>query len=362
MDTTQVISIIGGLVFGVLIGYFVRHSLAKKRAGSIEQKIESKLEDAEKKSKEIILKAEEKATSLLSDFRKQESDQKVQLGNLENRLIKREEILDKKLLGLSDEEAKIKSKEEELKVKEGELGKLKEETRVQLEKISGLSREEAKNELFKEIKETSNQDLSLAIQKIEKERRDEIEKKASEVIATALGRFARSQVAEMTTTSFHLPDEDLKGKIIGREGRNIRALERATGVELVIDETPDNIIISSFDPFRREVTRLALEKLIKDGRIQPAKIEEKVEEAKQELNKRIIEIGEAATMEVGIYDLPKELVQLIGRLHFRTSYGQNVLMHSIEMAHLAGMIAAELGLRVEGAKKSALLHHIRQTT
>ena len=358
METTQVISVIGGLVFGVLIGYFVRHSLAKKRAGSIEQKIESRLEDAERKSKEIVLKAEEKATSLLSDLRKQESDRKSELSNLENRLIKREEILDKKLLGLGDEEAKIRSKEEELKTKEGELGKLKEETRVQLEKISGLSREEAKNELFKEIKETSNQDLSLAIQKIEKERRDEVEKKASEIIATALGRFARSQVAEMTTTSFHLADEDLKGKIIGREGRNIRALERATGVELVIDETPDNIIISSFDPFRREVTRLALEKLIKDGRIQPAKIEEKVEEAKQELNKRIIEIGEAATMEVGIYDLPKELVQLIGRLHFRTSYGQNVLMHSIEMAHLAGMIAAELGLRVEVAKKGALLHDI----
>lgn len=347
-----------GLVFGATVGYFVRHLLAKRRAGSIEQKINSKLEDAEKASRAVVLKAEEKAAGLLSDIRRQEQEQKSQLSNLENRLIKREEVLDKNLSALGDDEKKLKQSEEELKNKEIELEKIKQETRAKLEKLSGLSKEEAQAALFKELKESNSQDLAVFLQRIDKERRDEIEKKSSEIIATALGRFARSQVAELTTTTFHLPDEDLKGKIIGREGRNIRALERATGVELVIDETPDSIVISSFDPFRREIARLALEKLIKDGRIQPAKIEEKVEEAKQELNKRVTELGEQATLEVGIYDLPKEIVELLGRLHFRTSYGQNVLLHSIEMAHLAGMIANELGLRVEVAKKGALLHDI----
>ncbi len=185
-----------------------------------------------------------------------------------------------------------------------------------------------------------------------------MEKKAIGIITTALQRYARTHVSELTTTTFPLTDEELKGKIIGREGRNIRALERATGVELVIDETPDSIVISSFDPYRREVARLALMKLIKDGRIQPAKIEEKVEEAKAELSKRVLEVGEAAAMEVGVYGLPKEILQLLGRLHFRTSYGQNVLTHSIEMAHIAGMIASELGLNVEVTKKGALLHDI----
>ncbi|MEK7496005.1 MAG: ribonuclease Y, partial [Patescibacteria group bacterium] len=192
----------------------------------------------------------------------------------------------------------------------------------------------------------------------EKSRREEIERQSVEIITTAIQRYARSHVAEITTSVFNLGDEDLKGKIIGREGRNIRALERATGVEFIIDEAPDSIVISSFDPARREVARMALSKLIKDGRIQPAKIEEKVEEAKQELSKKIMEIGENAAYEVGIYDLPKEIIQLLGRLHFRFSYGQNALIHSIETAYLSSMIAAELGLNVEVAKKAALLHDI----
>ncbi|MEK7115205.1 MAG: ribonuclease Y, partial [Patescibacteria group bacterium] len=193
---------------------------------------------------------------------------------------------------------------------------------------------------------------------LEQHRRDEIEKKSVEIITTAIQRYARSHVADLTTTAFNIGNEDLKGKIIGREGRNIRALERLTGVEIVIDEAPDTIVISSFDPMRREIARLALEKLIKDGRIQPAKIEEKVAEAQTELVKRTQEMGEAAAFEVGIIDLPKEILQLIGRLHFRTSYGQNMLVHSIEMAHIAGMMAGELGLNVEVAKKGALLHDI----
>ncbi|TSC82500.1 MAG: uncharacterized protein G01um101420_333 [Parcubacteria group bacterium Gr01-1014_20] len=354
ISTTSIIAVVLGLVGG----YLVRHFWASRQSNSIEQKIKDKLVTAEEKSKKLVLEAENKAASLLAEIRKEERDQKTQLSGLETRLLRREEILDKKLLSMGEEESSLKAKSEELKSKEEEVQKIKEQTKGQLEKLSGLSREQAREELLREVKESSSQDLAATLQKIDKERHEQIEKKASEVITIALQRFARSQVAEFTTTIFHLNDEEIKGKIIGREGRNIRTLERATGVEFVIDETPDSIVISSFDPFRREVARLALEKLIKDGRIQPAKIEEKVEEAKQELNKRIVEIGEAASMEVGIYDLPKEIIQLLGRLHFRTSYGQNVLMHSIEMAHIASMIAAELGLNTEVAKKGALLHDI----
>ena len=208
------------------------------------------------------------------------------------------------------------------------------------------------------VKEDRAQDLAQLVQKIDRENREEVEKRASEIITTALQRYARSHVSEITTTLFPLSDEDLKGKIIGREGRNIRALERATGVEFIIDEAPEAIIISSFDPFRREVARLALERLIKDGRIQPAKIEEKVEEAKAELAKRTQEIGEAAAQDLGIFDLPKEILQMVGRLHFRTSYGQNVLTHSVEMAYISEMMARELGLNAEVAKKGAFLHDI----
>ena len=211
---------------------------------------------------------------------------------------------------------------------------------------------------MRRAKEDRSNDLAQSIQKIDRENREEVEKRANDIITIALQRYARSHVAEMTTTIFHLEDEELKGKIIGREGRNIRALERATGVEFIIDEAPDGIIISSFDPFRREVARLALEKLVKDGRIQPAKIEESVETAKADLVKRTQEIGEQAAQDLGVFDLPKELLQMIGRLHFRTSYGQNVLVHSVEMAYIAEMMARELGLNAEVAKKGALLHDI----
>ena len=201
-------------------------------------------------------------------------------------------------------------------------------------------------------------ELTGLLQKFEKEKRDVAEKRALEVITTALQRYSRSHVADLTTSAVILPNEELKGKIIGREGRNIRALERLTGVEVIVDETPESITISSFDPLRREIAKMALEKLIRDGRIQPVKIEEKVEEAKQELDQRIKEIGEAAAYEASILDLPKEIIFLLGKLNYRTSYGQNVLIHSIEMAHLAGMMASELGVNIEVAKKGALLHDI----
>ncbi|MFH0890888.1 MAG: ribonuclease Y [Candidatus Liptonbacteria bacterium] len=348
----------GALVLGALAGYLIRRFQIINLNSSLEQSGKRKAEEAESKAKEIILEAKEKAASLLTEVKNDEREQKNRLAALESRLIEREESLDKKLSNIERGENELRRYAEELKNKQAEVEVGREKINAELQRVAKLTEPDAKAELFARIKEQNSQELAQTLQKIEKERHDEIEKKSMEIITVALQRYARSHISEATTTIFPLDDEELKGKIIGREGRNIRALERATGVEFVIDEAPDAVVISSFDPFRREVARLALQKLVKDGRIQPAKIEEKVEEAKQELNKRIVEIGEAATMEVGVYDLPKEIISLLGRLHFRTSYGQNVLTHSIEMAYLAAMMASELGLNVEVSRKGALLHDI----
>lgn len=349
----------GALIFlGLVIGYFIRQLIAVRQANSVEQKIRRQLEEAKAKAKELILEAQEKATNLLEEAKKEEREGKLQLTRLEERLLKKEEQLEQEAANLKAKENRIIQEVEKLKSVKSEIEELKQKALKELERIAGLSATEAREWLLKSIKERYQQEIISIIQKLERERREEIERRSLEIMTTAIQRYARSHVSEVTTAVFNLDDEDLKGKIIGREGRNIRALERATGVELIIDETPDSIVISSFDPVRRELAKLALQKLIKDGRIQPAKIEEKVEEARQELNKRIIELGENAAYEVGIYDLPKEIIQLLGRLHFRVSYGQNVLTHSIEAAYLASMMAAELGLNVEVAKKAALLHDI----
>jgi ribonuclease Y len=343
---------------GLVAGYYIRRAHALRDASSAEQKIKTQLDSAHAESKRLLAEAKEKAAAVLLEAQNDEREHKSKITSLEERLLQREETLDKKLTALGAEEARAKNKEEELKTREAKAADVEGQMAKKLEAISGLTVQEAKEDLIRQMKKGSEQELAQSLQKLEKERFDDVEKRANEIITIALQRYARSHVSELTTSAFPLGDEDLKGKIIGREGRNIRALERATGVELIIDEVPDTIIISSFDPYRREVARLALSKLIKDGRIQPAKIEEKVEEAKQELQKRIQEVGEAAAMEVGVYDLPKELLQLLGRLHFRTSYGQNVLTHSMEMAYISAAMAAELGLNVEVAKKGALLHDI----
>ncbi|HEY4526116.1 MAG TPA: ribonuclease Y [Candidatus Paceibacterota bacterium] len=348
----------GALALGALAGYLIRKSQIVNLNSSLEQEGKRKVDEAETKAKEIVLEAKEKAAAFVTEAKNDEREQKNRLASLESRLIEREETLDKKLSNIERGENELRRYAEELKNKQAEVELSREKIGSELQRVAKLTEQGAKEELFVKIKSESSQELAQTLQKIEKERHDEIEKKSMEIITIALQRYARSHISEATTTIFPLEDEELKGKIIGREGRNIRALERATGVEFVIDEAPDAVVISSFDPYRREVARLALQKLVKDGRIQPAKIEEKVEEAKQELNKRITEIGEAATMEVGVYDLPKEIVQLLGRLQFRTSYGQNVLTHSIEMAYLAAMMASELGLNVEVARKGALLHDI----
>ena len=345
-------------VVGGIFGYVLRQFVALRSKSGIEQKIKEKLEEAKLKAGELILEAQEKSAGLIEQSKKEERERKIQLDRMEERLIGKEENLEKEVNNLRQKESKLGEEFEKIKNKESEIFVLKSKAEEEIGKIAKLTVEEAKELILKKIQESHQKEFASVIQKLEKERTGEIEKKSLDIMTTAIQRYSRSHVSEVTTTIFHLENEDLKGKIIGREGRNIKALERLTGAELVVDEAPDYIVISSFDPTRREIARLALEKLIKDGRIQPSKIEEKVEEAKQELNKRITEIGDETVYEVGIYDLPKEIIQLLGRLHFRTSYGQNVLVHSIEAAHLAAMMASELGLNVEVAKKAALLHDI----
>lgn len=348
----------GFLLLGVVVGYFVRQSIATRRANSSEQKLKVQLEASRNEAREIVLKAKDSAVGIIEVAQKEERDRTAQLNRFEERLLRLQEDLERQLKEVGVKEGKVKDDFGVIETIRGEAEKARGEIMATLEKIASMTSGEAREKLFAQVLEEHKKEMALVMQKLEKERRDEVEKKSIGIITTVLQRYARAHVSELTTSTFILPNEDLKGKIIGREGRNIRTLERLTGAEIVIDESPEAITISSFDPMRRELTRMTLEKLIKDGRIQPAKIEEKVEEARQELAKRVQEYGEAAAYELGIVDLPKEVLQVLGRLHFRTSYGQNVLDHSVEMAHIAAMLAAELGLRVDIAKKGALLHDL----
>lgn len=356
--TTIILSAGAALVAGLAIGYFVRHFIVSKRSLAVEKKITNRLEESRIEANKIILEAQEKAARILEDIKKEERERKVQVDKLEERLLKREESLEQYNVDVREKEKQVQADLTRLAEAKDLVAKAKERVEQELQRVAGLSVDEAKASLFEDIKQRYQQDVLEYVAKMMQHRQDDVEKKMIEILTTVMQRYSRSSAAEFTTTSVQLPDEDFKGKIIGKEGRNIRALERLTGVELIVDETPDTIVVSSFDPVRREVAKIALEKLIKDGRIQPAKIEEKVEEAKQEVTKKMQEAAEAAVYEIGIFDLPKEIVQILGRLHFRTSYGQNVLRHSVEVALFAGMIAEELGLNVDVAKRGALLHDI----
>jgi ribonuclease Y len=332
--------------------------VALGKISSLESEIREKLSSSEQEAKEVVLTAKDKAASILTEAQKEERERKQELRRLEERLLNKEDSLEKQRVELESKEGTLKEEQSSLKEKEEDAKNLEEKIKSELEKVSGLSREEAKTRLFEEIQKTHDEEMLEVLGKLEREKKETVEAKALDIITSSIQRYARNHVTDITTSIVNLPNEEIKGKIIGREGRNIRTFERLTGVEVIIDETPESLLLSSFDPLRREVARIALEKLIADGRIQPAKIEEKVEEAKEELDERIERIGEEAAYEVGILDLPKEILKLLGRLNYRTSYGQNVLSHSIEMTHISGMMAAELGLNVEVAKKGALLHDI----
>lgn len=346
------------LIIGGALGYFIRQIFAAQQATTNEFKIKSQLETAKNEARAIVLEAKDKAAEIALEGQKEQQEMKAQLMRLEARVTKREEAIDAKTEELKKEESFLKQEVEKVRSARGKIDELRERAANELERVSSLSRDVARGELMKRVEEEARNDLALALQKLTKDRHEEIEKKSLEIITTAVQRYARSHTAENTVSTIMLPSDDLKGKIIGKEGRNIRTLERMTGVEIIVDETPEAITISSFDPMRREIAKVALEKLIKDGRIQPAKIEEKVEEAKAEVHERLKKAGEEAAYEVGILDLPREIILLLGRLLFRTSYGQNVLEHSIEVAHIAGMLAAELKANVDIAKRGALLHDI----
>jgi len=357
MNAFILVSLVG-VVLGIGVGYWIRQVISQRRADSVEVKIKNQLEEARNKAREVVLAAKDKAAATLDEAKNEEKDRKKELILLEQKLTHREDILNQRLTESEKKSRDLDQNLNKLRVIKARIEELRQEAEKELERIANLSLQEARQELFKKIEEGSKQETIELLKKLEREKRDEIEKQALEIMRVAIQRFSRSNVGEITTSFVTIPDEEMKGKIIGREGRNIRTLERLTGVDIIIDETPDTITLSSFDPIRRETAKVALEKLIKDGRIQPARIEEKVEEAKKEINEKIREAGENAVYEVGVLDLPKEIIYLLGRLNYRQSYGQNVLRHSIEAAQLAGMIAAELGVNIETAKRAALLHDI----
>lgn len=348
----------GGLIVGSVLGYYARRSIAKRQSQTVEAKLEKLISEAKIEARDIIFRAKEKAVKALDELKKEEQRRSDEYAKTRRRLEQREELLDRKESEVKNEERNLKLRVEQVKKVREEINELREKEIQNLEKISGFSRDKAKEELLKFAETQYQKDLFEQLKKLEGGGREELEKKGREIMATAMQRFDASQITEMTTTTVSLPSDEMKGRIIGKEGRNIKTLERLTGVDVIVDETPETIVVSGFDPVRRQVAKLALEKLMADGRIQPARIEEMVEKAKEEINVKIKEAGEIAVYDVGVVGLDPRLVQLLGRLRFRTSFGQNVLMHSLESAHLAGMLAAELGADVAVAKKAALLHDI----
>ncbi|MBU4284819.1 ribonuclease Y [Patescibacteria group bacterium] len=346
------------LIFGSILGYLARQSIAKRRANTAESRIEKLVNEAKAQAQEIILKAKDRVVNALDEIKKEETKRQEEYRRIQTRLDKREEMFDAKDRKLENEEKEFQEKVEKVRSIKVELETLKQQEIEILEKISKLSEAEAKQQILKSVEEQNKEEIFAKIQKLEKSGKEELEKKANNIMVTALQRYASSQAAEVTTTIVTLPNNEIKGRIIGREGRNIKTLERLTGVEVIIDDTPETLIISGFDPTRRQIAKIALEKLMVDGRIQPARIEEMVDKAKTEIESKIKEAGEAAVYDVGIVGLDPRLVNLLGKLTFRTSFGQNVLLHSIEAAHLSGMLASELGADPIICKKGALLHDI----
>jgi len=358
IELIPLIVAIGSLIVGSILGYFARQSIAKRQAHTAEAKLNKLITEAKSQAQEIVLKAKDKAVKALDEIKKEETRREEETRRVQQRLEKKEEILEIKTNKLEVERNELKDKVERVREIKSELERLKEEEIRILEKIAKLSQSQAKKELLKLIEDRNKEEVFARIQKLEKFGKEELEKKARDIMVSTLQRYASSQAGDVTTTTVSLPNDEIKGKIIGREGRNIKTLERLTGVEVIIDDTPETILVSGFDPIRRQIAKLTLDKLITDGRIQPARIEESVEKAKEEVEAKIKEAGEAAVYDVGIVGLDPRLINLLGRLSFRTSFGQNVLLHSIESAHLAGMLASEVGADVTVAKKAGLLHDI----
>ncbi|MEK9208518.1 MAG: ribonuclease Y [Patescibacteria group bacterium] len=349
---------IPAVAVGLLIGYFLRKFLAGRKAAQAETRAEAILNESKAKAQDVLLDANNKALKVLEDSKREEADRRKQLDRIENLLTKKESDLEERGKDVAGERASLKHKAEELVALKADTEQAHAKQVAELERVSGLNREQARDQIMAKVAEQYRDDLYHQLRKLDSENREQLEQKAREIMTMSIQRYAGSHIADATTTVVSLPSDELKGKIIGKEGRNIKTLERLTGVDIIIDDTPGTMVISGFDPVRRQIAKIALEKLIADGRIHPTKIEENVEKARVEINEKIRQAGEAALIECGVGMVDPKLVYLLGRLAFRTSFGQNVLIHSIEMAHVSGMLASELGADTMVAKKGALFHDI----
>ena len=353
---------IGAGAVGGAIGYLVRKNVAENKIATAEETAIRIIQEAEQtgeaKRKEALVEAKEEIHRMRSEMERENKERRSDIQRQERRLLQKEENLDRKIESFEKKEEHLAVRETFLSDSQAKVDALYQKQLGELERLSGLSTEDAKKELLQSVEEEVKHETAMLIKDLEQQAKEEADKKAREIISLAIQRCAADHVAETTVSVVALPNDEMKGRIIGREGRNIRTLETLTGVELIIDDTPEAVVLSGFDPVRREVARIALEKLILDGRIHPARIEEMVEKAQKEVETLIKEEGEAATLEVGVHGIHPELVRLLGKLRFRTSYGQNVLKHSIEVAQLTGLLAGELGLDVKMAKRAGLLHDI----
>ncbi len=343
---------------GVALGYYLRLIISLGKRGSMELEIKKMQVDAEEAAKKVVFEAEEKAAGIMKELRQEIKEKEEKAKAIEERLIKKEDSLEKRQADLDSEVESIKIKVGEIRAIKEKADKLLSDRQELLEKTARLTETQAKEEIIKNTETKYSDDLLVRMQKLEQNNQEKLESRAKDILATAIHRLGNAVTSDIFSTTITITSEDVKGKIIGKEGRNIKSFERVTGVEVLVDDTPGTIVLSSFDPIRRQVARIALEALIADGRIQPAKIEKEVEKAKESINKTIKEKGEQAAFEVGVMNLDPRIIAVLGRLYFRTSYGQNVLQHSVEMAHIAGMIAEELGANVAIAKAGALVHDI----